>query len=689
MNAGVIIALAIGGILVISILCILFSLCKSKYWPKGTIVPGNASISGSFVRELTIPATDVYKFSKHPLGEGATGKCFIATLTNESDRRFAVKVIDTSDENEKKFYERECQILKAVGEHLNIVRLYEVYRNPGKLYFIMELCTGGHLQDVLDRLPGGKFDEKIARQYTTQLISAIAHCHNMGICHRDVKLQNILLDSNAAEGQLKLIDFGNAKQYINHLPMTQVVGTPYAMAPEMLKGKYDERVDIWSIGVVCYILMSGKRPFETLNIPNEPKVQSTSLVSSIMMGRYDFRSEEWDEISNETIHFIQLCLTMDYTHRPRAADLKKLPWCNIHKLDDKLLTDKSVKNFNNYLQRNQSTAFGRASMLAVAFTMPASKARDLREIFQQIDVDGSGWVDRKEFHKAIKEVNPRMEAADVDKLFDTIDQDGNQQISFLEFVASMIDPRDIDVNEINQAFKLLDVKNTGYITHDDLYRVLSAGQQSVVNEETSSENVRRSSFGDGLSLKAVEDSQAAPTVGLIPPSTSTKGFLRKSFNGTLDIFANAYEANDKADTVAIDIQEIKTAQNSESDIKLEKTRRLHEKIQRIIEQADVDHDGKISYAEFVLTMSCGTIDTKKLPKLPPATVMKPSSESSKNMSQRFSALFNWSNSGEFNTTPTAKQTSKRKLNHKNSSRILQKGSSSKSFKKSSSSKSFK
>jgi calcium-dependent protein kinase len=202
--------------------------------------------------------------------------------------------------------------------------------------------------------------------------------------------------------------------------------------------------------VVCFILLSGERPFECIEIPNQPDAGKSSLVSNILMGRYSFRGVAWDCIDDESIKFVQCCLCMDYKKRMTAAELQKLDWCSPETANRTMLSEKAATTLTKRLSRATSTGLNRTSMLAVAFSMPSSKAREMRSLFQQIDVDGSGQVDRVEFKTALRVAEPNMSDDDIDRLFEAIDQDGNEEISFLEFVAAMVDPREVDISEINQ-----------------------------------------------------------------------------------------------------------------------------------------------------------------------------------------------------------------------------------------------
>ena len=166
-------------------------------------------------------------------------------------------------------------------DHCNIVRLFAVYTTPLTIYFVTELCSGGHLGTLLNGQRNGgiarRLDEESAKGLCRQLLSAVRHLHERGIAHRDIKLQNILVDrlidnigdkrtSLSQVVNLKIIDFGFGSRYVGCCPMKTVCGTPYTTAPEVLRESYDERCDVWSVGVVLFIMLSGKRPFESLNV---------------------------------------------------------------------------------------------------------------------------------------------------------------------------------------------------------------------------------------------------------------------------------------------------------------------------------------------------------------------------------------------------------------------------------------
>jgi len=434
------------------------------------------SLNGNLVKEHHSQITEHYDVTNILLGRGSSAEVFIGKHL-KTHRRYAVKIIDYARRDVAWRYEREMNILKDC-DHTNIVRLFELYITPMNRYFVMDLCTGGHLGYALKQCPRGVFEEETAKQYILQILHAIAHCHTRGICHRDVKLQNILLESNTQEAQLKLIDFGNACRYLGNCPMTKIVGTTYTAAPEVFKESYDERCDVWSIGVVAYILLSGHRPFESTSPDaNNQKSRETSIVTNILTGRYHFKHEAWNTISSSAVHFVQCCLEVDYTKRRSTLSILNHPWLN-HTGDLKMqagnrITRNGARTLSRRLARNlTSSDLRRTAMIAVAFDLPPQKLQMYREIFQQIDQSGNGVLERKEFQVAMETADPSMSKDDIKMLFDTIDQDGNNAISFTEFVAATIDPREAKMAEINAAFRHFDQDGKGCITREDLQNVL-------------------------------------------------------------------------------------------------------------------------------------------------------------------------------------------------------------------------
>ncbi len=505
------------------------------------------SITGNLVKEFNdVPITKNYQIQSVLLGRGASAHVVVG-VHNKTQRRYAVKIIDTSAKNIAWRYEREIDILRLT-DHTNIVRVYEMYRNPTSLYFVMELCTGGHLGQVLKRA-GDVLDQEVCIGYVNQITRAIFHCHAQGIVHRDIKLQNILLESNGKEAQVKLVDFGNSARFSqNTLPLRKIVGTTYTAAPEVFRQEYDERCDIWSLGVVTYILLSGKRPFESLDLPNEKRSKESSIIANILIGRYHFLHDSWDNVSDEAVHFVRTCLEVNYKNRASAHECLQHPWLNpeSENLDMTLMPTKSTLKWSKSLERNvSSSGIRRTTMLGVAFYLPNTKIHQLRLIYQKMDTTGRGYIGLEEFRTAMNSINPNISSTNIDLIFAAIDTTGAGYVSFTEFVAATLDPREVDISELNRAFRLLDKDSKGYIDRNDLQRVLAIEENKPENSLS-----RQNSLEDGKEVFEVS--------------------------------------------------------------RVKRLKELNKNILSMIEQVDMDKDGVISYTEFLFAMADGGKETIKL-----------------------------------------------------------------------------
>ena len=209
--------------------------------------------AASFVKVTQGRLFETYSLN-HIIGHGAFGKVFNATHISTKIER-AVKCVDKlnlTPESRKRMME-EVEILRAL-DHPNIVRVIEVIEDERNLNIITELCRGGVVFDRIIKMQ--RFSERTAAKLMFQIVGAVAHCHKAGIVHRDIKPENVVFMDESQESDVKVIDFGVSKKFFTDTPLRKRYGTPYYVAPEVLKGMYDEKCDVWSCGVVLFVMLS-------------------------------------------------------------------------------------------------------------------------------------------------------------------------------------------------------------------------------------------------------------------------------------------------------------------------------------------------------------------------------------------------------------------------------------------------
>jgi calcium-dependent protein kinase len=453
------------------------------------------SLRGSLIRSYDTDIDETYYVDRdHELGKGGCGVVVIGEH-KETHVQYAIKIVNKSTA-ERGRLDRELKLLKDV-DHANIVRLFSVYESSAYMYFVMELCLGGHLGNLIARQPNKYLDEEWARKLCQQILSAVSHLHSRGIAHRDIKLQNILIDcvNNDKMAQIKLIDFGYGSRFVGNLPMKTKCGTPYTTAPEVIRENYDERCDVWSCGVVLYIMLSGRRPFEALDIGGPlTDAGKAAMITNILAGRYHFNHRPFQSVGKNCLAFVRALLHPDYRLRMRSHEALEDNWVTTeltitpnNKTNSMTLTSaassaksakqspllnaKSFRAVSKLKQSQDLTEMQRTGMIAVVFGIQSRAAVDLRAVFQSFDTDMSGQISRKEFLSAMNKLAPELSPEDVTRLFDIIDIDKNQQLSFTEFLIATLDPREIDIEELNNAFRVLDEDGNGFITKDELRKV--------------------------------------------------------------------------------------------------------------------------------------------------------------------------------------------------------------------------
>eukprot|EP00299_Pterocystis_sp_00344_P001575 c11429_g1_i1.p1 GENE.c11429_g1_i1~~c11429_g1_i1.p1 ORF type:complete len:325 (-),score=60.79 c11429_g1_i1:69-1043(-) len=267
-----------------------------------------------------------YEF-KDVLGDGNFAEVRLG-VNKDSKKQVAIKIIEPKDKQDEKMIKAEIEILSEM-DHKNIVHLYEAFEQPAKVlkarktYLVMELMTGGEL---LERIYQKKrFTERESRMVMSTLFDVLAYIHGKGIVHRDLKPGNILYANDRDDSPVKVVDFGCAAKLPDpNAPLqglVEVCGTPIFVAPEILHRYpqgYGRAVDVWSAGVIMYILLCGFPPFE--------HDEEEMLFKHIMLGEFEFPSPHWDRISDAAKDLIQKCLTTDPAKRITAADACKHSW---------------------------------------------------------------------------------------------------------------------------------------------------------------------------------------------------------------------------------------------------------------------------------------------------------------------------------------------------------------------------
>ncbi|GAB4813322.1 hypothetical protein N2152v2_000368 [Parachlorella kessleri] len=267
---------------------------------------------------------DVYKMGK-TLGTG--GFSVVKLVTHRtSGEKYACKVMSlpapgataTANDNTREDIFKEIDILIGL-EHDNVIFLKEYFEEGNKVYLIMELLQGGELLDAV--LEKGHYSEDDARTCFLQIMRGIMYLHSMGIVHRDLKLENLLLVEPKDISRIKIADFGLAKNAMA-AALTTVCGTPQYVAPEVIKGgrgtKYGPACDLWSMGVILFILLGGYPPFYD---ESEPR-----LFDKIRKGKYDFNDKVWDPISSEAKDLIRSLLVVDPDKRLTTKQVMEHPW---------------------------------------------------------------------------------------------------------------------------------------------------------------------------------------------------------------------------------------------------------------------------------------------------------------------------------------------------------------------------
>ena len=390
-------------------------------------------------------------------------------------------------------------------DHPNIIKVYEYYNTKRKLFIISELCTGGELFDRITEVK--YFTEVVAAHIMKQIFSATAFCHANMIIHRDLKPENILIENLDERKKdffnVKIIDFGTGE--INkHKMLSEKTGTAYYIAPEVINNCYNEKCDMWSCGVILYILLCGCPPFSADT--------DDEIFKKIKVGKYHLKGSVWNEISKEAIDLISALLTKDIDTRLSATKALNHAWFqNMFSDKNKDLLEYQRKNFpathlkaiiGNIKSFRAEKKLQQAALAYIVHNLAkVDDIKELKNVFLAFDLDGDGRLTKDELIKGMSQVMTKGEAIqDVEKIMQVIDVDKNGYIEYEEFLrASLNKEKLLSKDNIKLAFDLFDKDGSGSISKEELKEVLGKGQNQEVNDTVWNNIIKEiDSNSDGL-----------------------------------------------------------------------------------------------------------------------------------------------------------------------------------------------
>jgi len=417
---------------------------------------------GQFILARPGKILDAYAIDKKKLGEGSYGSVCRATHKATKSVR-AIKTIPRGKPRNIDRVKREIAIMKVM-DHPGITKLYETFEDSRNIYLSMELCHGGELFERIVR--DGRFSEPKAAKVMQQVLRAICYMHKQGIAHRDLKPENLLLQSQdpIEDNVVKIIDFGLSSKYEAGKPMKTRAGSPYYVAPEVLGSAYDNKCDIWSMGVILYIMLCGYPPFTGKS--------DAEVLQKVSLGFFEFKPQDWRCVSDDAKVLITWLMKKNPEDRFSAEQALRHIWIahTAPKAPAVTLEEGLVERLHAFRLRSK---FMKAALHVIAGQLDESRIQGLRDVFVKFDENGDGLITLSELRRGLQQAGIRIPQPDVEDIMDSVDCDGSGEIDYTEFLAATLEKQQyIDEDVCWSAFSLFDLDRDGKITSSELKRVL-------------------------------------------------------------------------------------------------------------------------------------------------------------------------------------------------------------------------
>jgi calcium-dependent protein kinase len=408
--------------------------------------------------------TQVYVFNKKEVGSGHYGCVRKAKRKVDKGKTYAVKTVDKKKlKGDIALLKNELEMLRF-SDHPNIIQFYEIYQDNISYHFVMELCEGGDITTRLEK--DGPFKEDQARRIIFQVLLAINHLHTCGIVHRDIKPDNFLFKSSDADSTIKLIDFGLSRKYQIGSKMKSVLGTPYYVAPEILEKRgYTEKCDVWSAGVMLYLLLVADFPFQGTT--------HAELFENIKQGEYSLRaSKEIMALSKPGKDLLAKLLNTSPERRISAREALRDPWFDSINIE---INERGRKQISvELLDRLRS--FKRESMFSKEVIRLLVMLHDddpavlrLKDAFFYLDVLNNGVINKDELRNIFDELKEEVSEKELNDVINSLELRTKNVITYTEFITGVIDSSFFSKEDcLEEAFIRFDISGDGVISYEDI-----------------------------------------------------------------------------------------------------------------------------------------------------------------------------------------------------------------------------
>jgi calcium-dependent protein kinase len=411
------------------------------------------------------------------LGHGSYGSVKKVKHKQLGEER-AMKIVQKKSESSQ----NEIEILKKIS-HPNIISIYEIFEDSKNYYIMTELMSGGELFEVITNQ--GSFSEIDAAKIIKQILNSINYLHNKNIVHRDLKPENILMNNKSTikdqNYDIKIIDFGTAKQFERNQKLSKFIGTSYYIAPEVLAECYDEKCDVWSCGVILYILLCGYPPFNGAS--------NIDIYHAIKYNAPNFSGEEWRYVHKDAIDLIKNMLNKNPLKRYSCEQTLNHKW--FRNMEEEAQSMKNNKKNSSAIQTGMNAIHKmkdfvvqnklKQAVLQYICTQFNLKEEEehMRDLFSQFDTHKKGVINISDFTQILIRLFGENDGkANAEQIFNNIDLDGSGEISYNEFITALIEGKNLVTNDrLQKAFKMLDRDNSGSISIEEIRHVFG-GEES-------------------------------------------------------------------------------------------------------------------------------------------------------------------------------------------------------------------